>query len=110
MGGKTRNIAIQLVSQQCCKTTEFACFLLPVFPYFKITNVVTEIAFSQIGRSKYAVQSVVVGVFSRLNVIGSFLFVPLKKLTCILSSVLRGIGNYEISNRGGLGTSLFIMG
>ena len=68
-----------------------ACFWLPFFPYLKITNVVTETAFSQIGRWNYAVQSVVVDVFSRLNFNGIFLFVPLKKLTCILSSVLRGI-------------------
>ena len=55
--------------------------------------------------------SVVVDVFSRLNFNGIFLFVPLKKLFCILSSVLRGIIlNYLISNRGGLGTSPFIMG
>ena len=30
MGGKTRNIAIQLVFQQCCKTS--CIFLLPVLP------------------------------------------------------------------------------
>ena len=86
-------------------------FCCPFFPYLKITNVVTETAFSQIGRSNYAVQLVVVDVFSRLNFNGIFLFVPLKKLTCILSSVLRGIIlNCLISNRGGLGTSSFIMG
>ena len=33
MSGKTRNIAIQLVLQQCCKTS--CTFLLPVFPYLK---------------------------------------------------------------------------
>ena len=86
MGGKTRNIAIQLVSQQCFKTS---CMFFVA--RFKITNVITEIAFSQIGWSNYAVQSVVVDVFSRLNFNGIFFFVPLKKLTCILSSVLRGI-------------------
>ena len=31
MGGKTRNIAIQLVLQQCCKTS--CTFLLPVCRY-----------------------------------------------------------------------------
>ena len=30
-GGKTRNIAVQLVLQQCCKTS--CTFLLPVFRY-----------------------------------------------------------------------------
>ena len=33
MGGKTRNIAIQLVLQQCCKTS--CTFLLPVLPHPK---------------------------------------------------------------------------
>ena len=33
VSGKTRNIAIQLVLQQCCKTS--CTFLLPVFPYLK---------------------------------------------------------------------------
>ena len=52
--------------QQCYKTS---CM------FFDARFSVTEIAFSQIERSKYAVQSVMVGVFSRLILIGGFLFV-----------------------------------
>ena len=37
MGGKTRNIAIQLVLQQCCKTS--CTFLSPVLPYFRRIHV-----------------------------------------------------------------------
>ena len=36
LGGKTRNIAFQLVLQQCCKTS--CTILLPVFPYFNKFN------------------------------------------------------------------------
>ena len=46
MGGKTRNITIQLVLQQCCKTS--CTFLSPVFPEsgilgFGILNLSKEI-------------------------------------------------------------------
>ena len=33
MGGKTRNIAIQLVMQQCCKISYI--FFLPILPHLK---------------------------------------------------------------------------
>ena len=38
VSGKTRNIAIKLVLQQCCKTMEVARFLLPVFPYLQLVD------------------------------------------------------------------------
>ena len=34
MGGKTQNIVVQLVLQQCCKTS--CTFLLPVITYLKL--------------------------------------------------------------------------
>ena len=67
----------------CCKTgrakyrysTRFEAMLQDECMFFGARFSVTEIAFSQIGRSKFAGQSVVVGVFSRLNFTGVFLFV-----------------------------------
>ena len=40
VGGKMRNIAIQLVLQQCCKTS--CTFMLPVFPRLKSDSVHQE--------------------------------------------------------------------
>ena len=40
-GGKTRNIAIQLVLQQCCKTSR--AFFVAVLPYFKLFLLKSEV-------------------------------------------------------------------
>ena len=40
-GGKTRNIAIQLVLQQCCKTSR--TFFVAVLPYLKLFLLKSEV-------------------------------------------------------------------